>query len=510
MLSQINISGACASLAVALALFDIAQAATIPIRSEPALKSAIAVKLSKTSSSKGSDVVQNLVQKAQLTSDKVKRDVDFTVRPLFRSLSPERLDALIKRATEVTPSYTAPDFAAWYEIVFDTEAKDNDAELTELLASLVNSDEVVSGQSMGGIIAPQSNIDPNDDPYYPDQGYLTAADSGINAKYAWGFPGGDGAGASIADVELGWKLDHEDLVSPFTLQAFVAIIFTDLSNLKAGANVQWIAGNNPNRYGGYWPHGTAVLGEILMVDNSVGGVGIAPSAKGYVSGVERGTGADLRESPAEAILDAANFLKFGDVILTEVQVGDANGRLYPVEIRDAEFDAISLAVAAGITVIEPAANGGVDLDEPIQRDGDTVARSLLNRSSPDFRDSGAIMVTLGSSTVPHTRLPETNYGSRIDAYAWGQNITTTSVTSVYPYEDSYTSTFGGSSGAAPIVAGAALSIQGMVFANTGAKLSPAQMRSLITVGGTPSANGASDWMSLMPNLKALIDGGHLN
>jgi hypothetical protein len=107
-------------------------------------------------------------------------------------------------------------------------------------------------------------------------------------------------------------------------------------------------------------------------------------------------------------------------------------------------------------------------------------------------------------------MPETNYGSRIDAYAWGQNITTTSVTSVYPYEDSYTAQFGGSSGAAPIVAGAALSIQGMVFANTGKKLSPAEMRELITVGGTPSANGASDGMSLMPNLKALIDGGHLN
>ncbi|KAL2206738.1 subtilisin-like protein [Sarocladium strictum] len=488
MLSQINISGAYA-LIVALTLFDVAEAATIPIRSEPVLKSAIAVKLSKASSGEGSDIVESLVQKAQLTSDKVKRDVAFTVRPLFRSLSSERLGALIKRAIDVTPSYKAPDFAAWYEIVFDSEAKDNDDELTELLASLVHSDEVVTGQSMGGIVTPQSSIDPNDDPYYPAQGYLTAADSGINAKYAWGFPGGDGAGASIADVELGWKLDHEDL---------------------AGANVEWIAGNNPNRYGGYWPHGTAVLGEILMIDNSVGGVGIAPSAKGYVSGVERGNGADLRESPAEAILDAAHFLKFGDVILTEVQVGDANGRLYPVEIRDAEFEAISLAVAAGITVIEPAANGGVDLDEPIQRDGDTITRSLLNRNSPDFRDSGAIMVTMASSTAPHTRMSETNYGSRIDAYAWGQNITTTSVTSVYPYGDSYTAQFGGSSGAAPIVAGAALSIQGMVFANTGKKLSPAEMRELITVGGTPSANGASDGMSLMPNLKALIDGGHLN
>ena len=29
-------------------------------------------------------------------------------------------------------------------------------------------------------------------------------------------------------------------------------------------------------------HGTSVLGEVLMVDNTIGGVGIAPSAKGRV------------------------------------------------------------------------------------------------------------------------------------------------------------------------------------------------------------------------------------
>jgi|SRR5688572_25489537 hypothetical protein len=246
-----------------------------------------------------------------------------------------------------------------------------------------------------------------------------------------------------------------------------------------------------------------------MVDNAVGGVGIAPSAQGHVVGIARGEGADFRESIPEAILDAASFLEFGDVILTEVQILDANGNYYPIEISDAEFEAIQLATAMGITVVEPAGNGGVDLDLPILRNGDTVARSLLNPSSSEFRESGALMVTMASSTTPHSKLPLTNYGNRINAYAWGQNILTTYTTSSFPYQSTY-ELFDGTSGAAPIIAGAALSIQGMVFANTGSKLSPSELRSLITVGGTPSANGASDRMSLMPNLKALIDGGYLN
>jgi hypothetical protein len=66
-----------------------------------------------------------------------------------------------------------------------------------------------------------------------------------------------------------------------------------------------------DRYGGNYPHGTAVLGEMLMADNDKGGVGIAPSAKGHVVGIQRTVGGAPVENQPEAILDAASFLAYG-------------------------------------------------------------------------------------------------------------------------------------------------------------------------------------------------------
>lgn len=251
---------------------------------------------------------------------------------------------------------------------------------------------------------------------------------------------------------------------------------------------------------------------MFMVDNGIGGVGIVPGAQGHVVGIQRDVGGGPQENQAEAIMDATANLKFGDAMLLEMQVGDDAGELWPVEILDAEFDAIRLAVAKGITVIEPASNGGQDMDKPVIRFGETEPRGFLIKGSPDYRESGAIMVGAGSAALPHTRLDFSNHGARVDVYAWGESITTTNVTDSEGIgEDlsTYTDSFAGTSGAAPIVAGAVLSIQGMVSANRGVKLSPEEMRKVIVVGGTPSANPVGDRIGVQPNLKALIDGGHL-
>lgn len=247
-----------------------------------------------------------------------------------------------------------------------------------------------------------------------------------------------------------------------------------------------------------------------MVDNGIGGVGIAHGAQGRVVGIRRN--GIPRDNHPEAIMDATANLTFGDAMLLEIQVSGDNTGPWPVEILDAEFDAIRLATAKGIIVIEPAANGALDMDQPVLRQGETEPRGFLIKGSPDFRDSGAIIVGAGSPGLPHTRLEFSNHGSRVDVYAWGESITTTSVTDGGGGDDTDESTyteFAGTSGAAPIVAGAVLSIQGMVNANKGAKLSPEEMRKLIVVGGTPSANPSDDRIGVQPNLKALIDGGHL-
>jgi hypothetical protein len=110
---------------------------------------------------------------------------------------------------------------------------------------------------------------------------------------------------------------------------------------------------------------------------------------------------------AAAILDAVAYMSFGDVLLLEAQEYDPVGGLYywPVEIANATYDAIRLAPALGITVVEAGCSGAYDLDVYVNLSGNQI----FNRSSTDFRDSRTIMVGTGSSAAPHTRLGFSNH-----------------------------------------------------------------------------------------------------
>ncbi|KAK0614336.1 peptidase S8/S53 domain-containing protein, partial [Immersiella caudata] len=432
------------------------------------------------------EIVEDLVRRAQPSLKHAKRDAGLNVSPLITSISSEELDELVQRAVANDPTYIPTDFKTWFQVHFEGDG--TKGEVNELLGKLGGFEEVASVQPLAGTTLPATTtVKPGSDPLFKQQGYL--GESGINVKYAWGFPGGDGKGTHVIDVERGWQLEHEDLVS---------------------RNISLLAGLNVlDRYGGNYPHGTAVLGEMLMVNNKIGGVGILPGAKGSVVGTHRDLNGGRIENQPEAIVDAARLLKPGDAMVLEMQTGDGvepDPNLWPVEILDAEFEAIRLAVALGIIVIEPAANGGMDMDEPLKRYGDPTPRTFLKKGAPDFRDSGAIVVGSATSSLPHKRHSTSNYGSRVDAFSWGENILTSSVNAAY--ENIYTN-FSGTSGAAPIVTGAVLSIQGMLGANGRKKLTPAEMRKLIVVGGTATANPKSDKIGLQPNLKALIDGGYL-
>ena len=78
-------------------------------------------------------------------------------------------------------------------------------------------------------------------------------------------------------------------------------------------------------------HGTSVLGEVLMVDNTIGGVGIAPSAKGRVISLWR---TDSSPNTADAIRRAIETMSFGDVLLLEVHETDpiSETDYWPAEI----------------------------------------------------------------------------------------------------------------------------------------------------------------------------------
>ncbi|KAK3986084.1 peptidase S8/S53 domain-containing protein [Cladorrhinum sp. PSN332] len=323
-------------------------------------------------------------------------------------------------------------------------------------------------------------VNPGNDPRSPNQQYLNAAPVGIDARYAWTKVGGDGATVRIVDLEQGWNLNHEDL--------------------RAG-NITLISGVNKD----YFYHGTAVLGEMLMVDNTIGGVGIVPQARGRVVSQWR---TSTRYNTAEAILSAVSVMTSGSILLLEAQAWDPAGApgYWPVEVEDSVYTALRTAYSRGIAVVEAAGNGSNNLDTY----RNAANRRIFNRSYPnEFRDSGAIMIGAASSTVPHVRLGFSNYGNRIDCYGWGQNINTT-YTNAAGTSNEYTTSFSGTSGASPIVVGAAAAVQGIAQARLNRKLPPARLRTVVKTAGTPSGNPANDKIGVMPNLRRIIDGGHIH
>jgi hypothetical protein len=316
-------------------------------------------------------------------------------------------------------------------------------------------------------------VNPSDDPRNANQQYEDAAPTGIAVRWAW--PSVDGSGVGFVDMEQGWTLNHEDL---------------------AAAGITLISGVNK----AYTGHGTAVLGEVVMVDNTIGGVGIAPRASTRVVSQWRTANSF---NTAEAILSAAAVMQTGDVLLLEAQTTSSTMTGYlPVEVEQATFDAIQYATSNGIIVVEAGGNGSNDLDNYKDANG----KAILNRSSADFRDSGAILVGAATSTAPHSRLGFSNFGSRIDCYAWGQNIDTTGDGWTGNATTTYTTSFGGTSGASPIIAGCCLIVQSWLIGHGSSRYTPSSMRSVLSRANlnTASADPGTDRIGVMPDLQAII------
>jgi subtilisin family serine protease len=319
---------------------------------------------------------------------------------------------------------------------------------------------------------PPPLVNSSDDPMSGEQGYLGAAPEGIDARFAW--DKADGSGVLFVDVEQGWVFNHRDLKR---------------------AKVTLISGENAAYHG----HGTAVLGEVVGVDNKIGVIGIAPKATARVVSQYRTMS---NYSTAEAIVSAAAVMSAGDVMLLEAQTTIGSSEIMlPVEVYPAEFDAIAAATRKGIIVIEAAGNGSADLDKA----RDAIGKLSLNRKSSDFRDSGAIMIGAASSIHPHTRMSFSNYGSRIDCFGWGENVATTSDGWQSQDPTIYTSTFSGTSSASPIVTGAALLLQSWAK-QQGKIYSPKEMRALLCNKkiNTRSKSPKTDRIGVLPNLKNII------
>ena len=404
-----------------------------------------------------------------------ERYPDIALEPLFTTVDPQTLDELVRTARQRDETYDPPDFRGYFAIDVPWEAD------PEEVVKILNGWRAVETAYVEPM-ASDPSIDASDDPRSGAQGYLDPAPTGIDAEFVWpriapdgtalGFPGGDGAGQYVIDLEQGWTLNHEDLAS-------------------VGATLLGGTLINSSR-----AHGTSVLGEMVSADNSVGCVGIAPEANADVISWN-GLGV------ANAIVAAIPNLSFAEVLLLEVQ-----RNFLPVELWDADFEAIRLATALGITVVEAAGNGSANLNTATSPSGDRV----LDRTHADFRDSGAIIVGAAVSTVlasgMHARDVNSNFGNRVDCYAWGDSVVT-------PTSDAsgatnlYRNNFQNTSAAAPTIAGAALLVQGIADADPSlSRFAPQQLRDILS--DPANGTGSPDPIGVMPNMRAIVEGSVLN
>lgn len=319
--------------------------------------------------------------------------------------------------------------------------------------------------------------------YQAQQGYLNAAPGGVDADYAWTQLAGAGGNVWIGDIESNWNFNHSDLNSP--------TLVGPVSALTAQNNID---------------HGTAVLGVLAARNNGVGTTGIAYNSTLFVAARTTASG----YNPASAITLMTAALRAGDIMVLEMQTdGPAAGNadLVPIEWEKPSYDAIVLAVAAGIIVVEAAGNGSQNLDAAIFNAGHAPFLAA--------NDSGAIIVGAGAvpggSDTDLSRLGFTSFGSTVDLQGWGENVITTGYGDLFSADGMnsfYTATFNGTSSATPTVAGACAALQGHhKITNFGAVLTSFEMREILRATGSPQVAGmnpANQNIGPRPNLRAAM------
>ena len=122
-----------------------------------------------------------------------------------------------------------------------------------------------------------------------------------------------------------------------------------------------------------------------------------------------------------------------------------------------------------------------------------------------IEDSGSIYVGAGRWN-DHVPLAFSNHGTRLDLQGWGENIATLGYGDLFfPNNDvrqAYAAGFGGTSGATPIVTGAAALLQAIRRARNLPDLTSQQMRSALQVGATPQGPGVI--IGPLPDLRDAI------
>jgi hypothetical protein len=358
-----------------------------------------------------------------------------TLTPLFNSVPIEQLVDLVDgvRVSGDEP----PNPFLWFTLLCD------DAEVDAIIAAVQALPMVnLAEQRLEGVPAATVSYGTNPDAIITLQ--IQPSPFGVDAIYAWQVAGGAGDGAHIADIEGGWRLDHDELIA---------------------ARIRRISVFGSREV----DHGTPVAGIVVGSDNGLGTIGIVPNAEFGLITADRGPG--IGNNIAASIMLGIAQLEAGNVLLMELALPFVPGNAPEifVEFNSGVQLAIALATRRGITVIEPAGNGGKNLDG-------FGFLAHTRPGSPTFVDSGAIVVGAGELNLATNTWARTfsSFGSRVDCFADGGTVRAPSSVSTNTYRF-----FGGTSGASAIIAGVAGSIQSMSRAAGKGPLAPADVRRLL-------------------------------
>ncbi len=339
--------------------------------------------------------------------------------------------------------------------------------------------------------------------FSPFQGYLDPTFDGIDAEYAWTIPGGTGSAVTICDFEYSWYLAHQDL--PTSIVTWVPTLYQ--------ARDPFVNNN----------HGTAVLGELVSMANGWGTTGasygvtmaVAPTFLKPVTP----PGQDSAWYLGVAMTNAMSYLNAGDIMLIEQQYpgprynGNSDTGLIPVEWYESWYNIIVTAVGNGIHVVEAAGNGYQCLDDPIYNTGHAPFL-LANHSGAIMVGAGGVPSAFGGTIGDRFRMPFSNYGARVDLQGWGEHVYTTGYGTYYSegFDSTlyYTSTFAGTSSAAPNVASAVALVSSINETVNGSTnhISPARMLNILRLtGALQNGDGFNPpWYTIgnRPDLKGAI------
>lgn len=258
---------------------------------------------------------------------------------------------------------------------------------------------------------------------------------------------------TVGHLEASWHFGHEDACQMIAANVVGAL-----------PSSSWDSWRN---------HGDAVAGILTADRNGYGVRGMNDGANFILGSLE--SGAANMISLCTAVSEA------GDVWVSSFAWGVSVYHA-PVDWPQAEFDAVSIAATKGIVYCFGAGNTDADL-------GDTSIYGT--RYTPGAPDSGGVIVGASNSSDLN-KIGFSNYGARVDCHAWGESIGTIGYGDLFDPSDTqqrYTSGFGGTSGAGPLVAGIAASVSNIVREQNGEQLTAFQIRDKLRTLGTPQGSG---------------------